>query len=692
MALAEQSKGPAHNALEAGWAAVTREGLAAYAVTYLAVALFGAAAIPQLSEAETIWPAFGVYLAGLIRRDPKHWPALVALTLCADFALGQGLLGLSARESGLHAIEFTLEASTAAYLLHRYGGVWTRVHSAKDVLVLIGATCVAAPSVGASFEIATSAFAGAAPDPVWARYVDEILPSLIVAPLAVLALGFKLRPLQLDWRRFAEATALLAALVAICSYALGNEVQALFLTILPVIWAAKRFGTIGASAVLVLIAVFATNFLAQGRGPFAVELGQVSLNVYLGVVAGVGLMLAAAKNEREEALEALRAAGDELEDQVAVRTQELAASEEKLRLAAEAVGFGAYEYDIKNARAHLSEQARRVWGAHGPVVTREQLVQAILPEDAEAVLRAKGESFASGSRGEGEIEYRLALPGEPVRWVHDKWRVLFDDNGAPIRAIGAIMDITERKQLEERLRQTEVEAEREGLQSVLLSSVSHDLRTPIATIIASATSLQAHEDTFGPDIRRQMHQEIVIGAERLDRYVANLLAMTRLESGVVDPQSEALDPAEVMRGGLAYLERRFAGRDFALSFETGGALVLANRVLLEQAFVNLLENAIAYSPAGSTIRVSAVLAGGEVVVTVDDEGSGIAAGELELVFEKFFRSQSDRRRSAGIGLGLSVVRGIVEAFGGAVSAKSPICEGRGTRMEIRLPAYHAPPL
>lgn len=231
--------------------------------------------------------------------------------------------------------------------------------------------------------------------------------------------------------------------------------------------------------------------------------------------------------------------------------------------------------------------------------------------------------------------------------------------------------------------------EKEGLRTALLSSLSHDLRTPIATILASTTALQEHEAQFDAATRREMLETIQEESDRLNRYVANLLEMTRLESGALQVRSVLMDPAEAMASALQRVSGRLKGRRVLRLFEAAAVRILVDPVLVEQAITNILENAITHSPSGSTILVAVKPELGDVLLSVEDEGPGIPIGDLERVFDKFFRGRSDRRRGAGVGLGLSVARGLVEAFGGDVRAISPAAGGRGARVEIRLPAHPA---
>ncbi len=280
-----------------------------------------------------------------------------------------------------------------------------------------------------------------------------------------------------------------------------------------------------------------------------------------------------------------------------------------------------------------------------------------------------------------------ALGGVAI-WTSDGVRRAHDR-----RWIEAVLELgavaIDRARLIAEVAEATIVAEKEGLRTALLSSLSHDLRTPIATILASATSLQEHESVFDAETTREMLDTIQEESERLNRYVANLLEMTRLESGALQVNSVLIDPGEALASALGRVERRLKGRRVLRAFRTSGERIFVDPVLIEQALVNLLENAIFYTPDASTILVSTERENGRILLVIEDEGPGIPRADLARVFDKFFRGRSDRRGGAGVGLGLSVSRGLVEAFGGEVSAVSPAAGGRGARLEIRLPAHPA---
>ncbi|OYX32136.1 MAG: sensor histidine kinase [Caulobacterales bacterium 32-69-10] len=222
------------------------------------------------------------------------------------------------------------------------------------------------------------------------------------------------------------------------------------------------------------------------------------------------------------------------------------------------------------------------------------------------------------------------------------------------------------------------------LRTALLNSVSHDLRTPLSTVLGSATTLIDYGATLGAKVRRDLLESIREEAERLNRYVGDLLDMSRLEGGALTTRREWTDVREVLGAATARVGRRLGERRLVRDFPDQLSLVKVDPGLLEQALVNILENAVAYSPDGSAIETATYEDRGNVVISVEDEGRGIPTHELERVFEKFRRMEESSDRGKGAGLGLAIAKGFVEAMGGRIAAASPIHDGKGTRILISL--------
>ena len=246
----------------------------------------------------------------------------------------------------------------------------------------------------------------------------------------------------------------------------------------------------------------------------------------------------------------------------------------------------------------------------------------------------------------------------------------------------------ERVALVEEAQQARLRSETERLRNSLLSAVSHDLRTPLATITGSASALVEQETSLDAAARRELAQAIQEEADRLNRLVHNLLEMTRLESGGVRVRKDWHPLEEVVGSALARVEKRLGERRVDIDLPRDLPLVPLDPLLIEQVLINLLDNAIKYTPDGSPIDISASAEDLAVRVVVADRGPGLAPGEEARVFEKFYRGQEAGTRS-GAGLGLAIARGIVEAHGGAITAEAR--PGGGTLFRFTLPLAPEPP-
>jgi two-component system sensor histidine kinase KdpD len=256
---------------------------------------------------------------------------------------------------------------------------------------------------------------------------------------------------------------------------------------------------------------------------------------------------------------------------------------------------------------------------------------------------------------------------------------------------GLVGSALERAQLADEARRSQLLVETEQLRNSLLSSVSHDLRTPLGVVTGATSSLLDEHGPRDPVVRRELLQTAHEEALRLNRLVSNLLDMTRLEAGALKVRKELQPLEEVVGAALGRLEDRLTGREVTTSLPPDLPLVPFDSALIEQVLINLLENATKYSPPKSAIEVAADVDGGSVEVAVSDRGPGVGEEDVERVFEKFYRVRAGE--GGGAGLGLAICRGIVVAHGGRIWVENR--EGGGATFRFTLPledgAVRAPP-
>jgi two-component system sensor histidine kinase KdpD len=276
--------------------------------------------------------------------------------------------------------------------------------------------------------------------------------------------------------------------------------------------------------------------------------------------------------------------------------------------------------------------------------------------------------------------------------------VAFEDTEASLspeqrRLLDAVSDqaavAIERTTLASSIEDARVMAETEQLRSALLSSISHDLRTPLVSIIGSATSLVTFGDTLSEENRRELLETVLEEAERLNRFVQNLLDMTRLGYGALTPKRDWVDLRDVVASAIERLKQALAPFKVVTDFKPGLHLLYVDPILIEQVMVNVLDNAGKYSPPGETIQIRGFEREGRAVIQVVDRGPGIPERERELVFDMFYRVKAGDNRIAGTGLGLAICRGLMEAHGGTIVALSGDY-GQGACLELTLPIAEPP--
>ncbi len=261
------------------------------------------------------------------------------------------------------------------------------------------------------------------------------------------------------------------------------------------------------------------------------------------------------------------------------------------------------------------------------------------------------------------------------------------------RELAALLDQTaialDRALLTRESAKTAALEQSEKLSSALLSSLSHDLRTPLASIVGAVTSLRQLGAQMSAASRDDLLISIEEEAARLSRFVSNLLDMTRLEGGALNAKRDWVDVSDVIREAAERGRKTFPGRTIDVSLAPNLPLVRGDGALLRQVLFNLIDNANKYGGADTPTAIFARREGNDLVISVTDQGKGIPPADLERIFDKFYRRGKVDGRLAGTGLGLSISRGFIEAMGGTIKAESPALRKRGTRIVIRLPAADA---
>ncbi len=288
---------------------------------------------------------------------------------------------------------------------------------------------------------------------------------------------------------------------------------------------------------------------------------------------------------------------------------------------------------------------------------------------------------------------RLFLPMQTGRGVVGVLGIDRDEPGRLLtpdqqRLLDALCDqaalAIERVNLVRDVARARLEAETDRLRSALLTSISHDLRTPLASILGCATSLTSEQAALDESGRIAMLRTIQEEAERLNRFIGNLLDMTRLEAGPLHLTGGLADLSDVVGAVLRRAARVLEQHPVAVELEPELPMLAIDMVLFEQVLFNLLDNAAKYSPAGSAVRLRAWRENGSVAVQVLDEGDGIPADDLARVFDKFYRVRGTDRRRAGTGLGLAICKGFVEAMHGSIAVENR-ADRSGAVFTIRLP-------
>jgi PAS domain S-box-containing protein len=370
-------------------------------------------------------------------------------------------------------------------------------------------------------------------------------------------------------------------------------------------------------------------------------------------------------------------------------------SERHLRLAIEATQLGTWDFYPATGRFDWSERCQALFGVSPKeLATYECFLNALHPEDRERIHQAVQDALRP-TGGVFDVEYRAARSQDGTsRWIRATGRAFFDERGRPLRFLGTVQDIDDRKQLEgqkarlleaervARERAEEASRAREDFMAIL----SHDLRNPLSTITTGVALLQpvARLDATGK-AERQLEM-ISRSAGHMEKLISDLLDLAAIDAGrlVVVPSAQSV-PCLIQ--DAAELHQLIAARKQVRLVQSPSPplLVHADRERVLQVLSNIIGNAIKFTPAGGTISIGAKADGGSARFSISDSGPGVPQDQLPHLFDRYW--QAKPRAGRGIGLGLSIAKGIVDAHAGQIWAESE--PGRGTTLHFTLPALES---
>ncbi len=362
-------------------------------------------------------------------------------------------------------------------------------------------------------------------------------------------------------------------------------------------------------------------------------------------------------------------------------------SEERLRLAQQSARLGIWEWQARTGEVRATGVLEASYGFPDEASSGglSSFSDRVHPEDLPRVQRAIDAAVAA--REPFDTDFRVRLPDGTTRWLNCKGSAAYDSAGNPERILGVNIDITDRKQAEEALR----EADRR--KDEFLATLAHELRNPLVPIrnAAEILALKASQDATLQKLCVQLDRQV----QHLVRLVDDLLDVGRISRGKLRLRKERVDLLAVIDQALDVVRPLIdaAGHSLEMSLPPRPVHLDADPVRLAQVLCNLLDNACKFSDRGGLIRLSAECDGNDVVVTVEDSGSGIAPEHLGGVFGMFAQGSSTPERvRSGLGIGLALTRGLVEMHGGRIEAQSE-GQGKGSRFTVRLPttAERVPP-
>jgi PAS domain S-box-containing protein len=646
------------------------------ALAYYVGAKIGFALTLRPHPVSVLWPPNSILLAALLLTRVRVWwvillaafPAHLAAQLQSNVPPTMILCWFIS-----NSCEALIGAGCVRYLIDRP----VQFDRLRNVGIFIFFAAFLAPFLSSFVDagfVAINRFGEDSYWPVWRiRFTSNILAALTLVPLIVTWAADGVAWLgKIRRARFLEAALLLLALLsvnAVVFYKLGPTAELLYLPLPFLIWAAVRFGSRGASAAICTLTFLAIWSAGHGHGPFSArsaEESALSIQMFLIVTSVPLLLLAAVIEERSKGATTL------LE------------REDRMNLAAESANLAFWSINFETKELWMSDKGRAIFNfGSDEALSRELFFSRVHPEDRDGVDQAIEHARAESRTF--EIEYRLLRPDGETRWLISRGRYMSNDRGGIRELIGVAIDITAQVEADLQLRlQREEMAHMSRVSSMgeLTASLAHELNQPltaIATNAAAGRRLLA-QDSLDLQMFEELLADVATDARRAGDIIHGIHHFVRKGEGTRSP----VNLNEIVQEVLRLLHSDLLGRETAIETQLAANLpsVDADPVQLQQVLLNLLMNsleAMQSTPVGKRrILISTKSEdSSSALVSVRDSGGGLPKQDRDKIFTQFYSTKAN-----GMGMGLTIVRSIVEAHGGKLSAENT---GEGARFFFTLP-------
>jgi len=624
-----------------------------------------------------LWPPNAILLGALLLTPSRAWWILILAALPAH-CLAQLQSQVPPGMIFCWFISNSCEALIGAGSIRYLAGYPFRLNRLRNVAIFCFCGVLLGPFLSSFLDCAFVALNNWGSGSYWEiwriRFTSNVLAALTIAPLIIAWLTKGVAPWRkISWLRLLEGTCLLTGLVLISFLVFGRASEAdsaLLYAPLPfLLWAAGRFRTRGATTAISAVALFAIWGVAHGHGPFSentAERNALYVQLFLIFMSAPLLILSVLIEERGNTEDTLRE------------------REARISLAAETANLALWTIDYERRKSWMNDTGRNLFGfAPNEPLSRETFLERVHPGDRprvdEAIQAARGDSETF------EIEYRLLRPGGEIRWLIARGCYLSNERSELVELIGVAIDVTAqvKAQLELRSQREEMgRLSRMAVMGELTASLAHELNQPLTAIASNAAAGRRSlgRSLTDPSMFEEIFRDISADAQRAGAVIHGIHGLLRKN----ETSRRSVNLNDLICDVLRLLHSDLIARATAVETELAPDIgaIQADPIHLQQVLLNLIVNALEAMHETPTnnrrILVSTAVSDGFVEVKVRDHGTGLPRNDPEKVFGHFFTT-----KPSGMGMGLAIVRSIVEAHGGDLGARN--VDGGGALFFFRLP-------